>query len=163
LILTVLQGIHFHILIISFALQLTTLLFFFFAKKIYSGNKPGVKLIYRILAITTNILGTTYFCSEETGFCAKTPLYYYFLDDTANDHKQQRDHIYSKVAVLFLVLVFSMQVIIEWKRRQLREIDKLANITAKLARHRLTLANSMMKLLQTTGCARDPDLHRQKY
>ena len=138
------QEFHFLLLIITFALQLTTLIFVFFDEKINFCNKPEVKYFYRFFAMTASILGTFYFCTEETGFCAKTPLYYFFLDNSANDHKQQRDYIYSKVAVVFIVLVLSMQAAIEWKKIKFNNADKLANMTANLARHRIEFAYSMM-------------------
>jgi hypothetical protein len=143
------QELHFLILIIALTLQLTTLFFLFFGEKIISGNKRGVKCVYRISTLFTSLFGTFYFCAKESGFCSKIPLYYYFLDDTA--HQQKRDYVYSNIVVVNLVLILILQLAIQWQKRQLNHEDKLATITANSAKNRLRFVYSMMVWKQTNN------------
>ena len=139
----VIQEAHFLLLIIALCLQITTFLFFFFGQKMISWNKSQFHM-YRILALTTSIAGTVYYCKQKTGLFAKIPLYYYFFDNTADGRKLVLKN-YSYFLVSFMVLVSAMQIAIEWRKRQLKQKDQIAKARASEASQRLSLARVLTK------------------
>lgn len=142
----VLQELHVLLLFIALSLQTTTFLIFFFGQKMIAWNRYQFQYIYRLLAISTSLTGTIYFYKKETGLFAKLPLYYYFLDNSANDRKLVILHDYSVVMVFFLILVSGMQIGIECQKRLLKQKDQIAMARANEASQRLSLARNMMQV-----------------
>lgn len=143
---SVLQELHVLLLFIALSLQTTTFLFFFFGQKMIAWNKFQFQYIYRLLSIIASLTGTIYFYKKETGLFAKLPLYYYFLDNSANNRKLVLLHDYPIVIVIFLILVSGMQIGIECHKRLLKQKDQLAMARANEASQRLSLARNMMQV-----------------
>lgn len=141
----IIQEVHLLLHIIALCLQITTFLFFFFGQKIISWNKSQFQCAYRTFAITISIAGTVYYCHKKTGLFAKIPLYYYFLDDTADGRKLVLRN-YSYFLSTFMIVVSGMQIAIEWKKRKLKQKDQIAESRANEASQRLSLARVMTKL-----------------
>ncbi len=141
----IIQEVHLLLHIIALCLQITTFLFFFFGQKIISWNKSQFQWAYRTFSITISIAGTVYYCQKKTGLFAKIPLYFYFLDDTADGRKLVLRN-YSYFLSIFMILVSGMQIAIEWKKRKLKQKDQVAKSRANEASQRLSLARIMTKL-----------------